>query len=90
MNYQTFQTARDLCKAEKARIDQLWRNDPNYDDYRLEIEVTDDDINIFPAKDKDLHYASKFFDIASLLNASIYIGTFHRNDGAVVPRICIF
>lgn len=90
MNNQTFQTAIDLCKAEKARIDQLWRNDPNYNDYRLEIEVTDDDITIFPAKDESIHYASKFFAIASLLNASIYISTFHRNDGAVVPRICIF
>lgn len=90
MNNQTFQTAVDFCKAEKARIDQLWRNDPNYGDYRLEIEVTDYDINIFPAKDKDLHYAKNFFSIASLLNASIYIGTFHRNDGAIVPRICIF
>lgn len=90
MNYLTFQTAVNLCKEEKARINKLWRDDPNYDDYRLEIEVTDDYINIFPAKDKDIHYAKNFFCIASLLNASIYIGTYNRNDGAVVPRICIF
>lgn len=90
MNNQKFQTAVDLCKAEKARIDQLWHNDPNYDDYRLEVEVTDDTINIFPGKNVTLHYAAKFFAIASLLDTSIYVGTFHRNDGAIVPYICIF
>lgn len=90
MNNQTFQTAVDLCKAEQSRIDDLWRDDPNYDDYKLEVEVMYEEIHIFPAKDDDLHYAKNFFFIASLLNASIYIRTFHRNDGALVPCICIF
>lgn len=90
MNNKTFQTAVDLCKAEQSRIDELWSDDPHYGDYKLEVEVMDDTIHIFPAKDEDLHYAKNFFAIASLLNASIYIGTFHRNDGAIVPRICIF
>ena len=89
MNNQTFQTAVDLCKAEQSRIDDLWRDDPHYDDYKLEVEVMDDTIQIFPAKDEDLHYAKNFFYIASLLNAAIFIGTFHRNDGTIVPRICI-
>lgn len=90
MNNQTFQTAVNLCKAEQARIDDLWKDNPNYDDYKIEVEVMDDAIHIFPEKDETLHYAQKFFCIASLLNAAIYIDTIHRNDGAIVPRICIF
>lgn len=87
---QNFQTAINLCKAEKSRIDELWRDKPAYDNYKLEVEVMDDVIHIFPAKDDCLHCASKFFEIANLLYAAIYIDTFHRNDGTIVPRIRIF
>lgn len=90
MNNKTFQTAVDLCKAEQSRIDELWRDDPAYYNYKLEVEVMDVVIHIFPAKDDCLHCASKFFQIANLLDAAIYIDTFHRNDGTIVPSIRIF
>lgn len=90
MNYQTFQTAVYLCKAEQSRIDELWRNEPNCDDYRLKVVVMVDTIHIYPAKNACLHNPTKFFEIAITLDANIYMNTIHRNDGAIVPRICIF
>ena len=82
--------AKQLVKLEVAEVNEMYANEPEGKCYLLDINITEDDIEIVPQTGIIFHGVEDFFKVAMACKVNVYLATTLNREQNIAPCIRMF